>query len=128
MTASHKRAVSSRARIDRYLPHQVALPADMCTQENYQTLEKFCADLEDYATRQVQAVWPDGEERAYRLYCFATREAAEAFAAHFEGMHFNPKKDRENGSATGAWRRTDSSAMPECCGPLVMPKFFRWHP
>jgi hypothetical protein len=42
----------------------------MCTQEDYNTLESFCAALGAYATQQVQAVSTDREERASRLYCF----------------------------------------------------------
>jgi len=129
MTASHKRATSSRAAIDRDLPHQVALPNDMCTQENYWPLHNFCDSLGvRWSTRHVIAQWADGVEREYRLYCFATPEAAGRFAKRFEGTPFDPKRDREKGGTKGAWHRTDASAMPERCGPLKMPKFFIEHP
>ncbi len=129
MTASHKRERSHRAMVDTEFPFQVALPNDLCCMENHRTLMDFCERLRvPHHTRQVRAVWPDGTERDYRLYCFATRELAGNFARHFDGVHFDPSRDREKRSARGAWHRTDSSAMPERCGPLVMPKWFQQHP
>jgi hypothetical protein len=129
MTASHKRAVSKRARIDRDFPHQVALPDIMCCMENNETLMAFCDELGvDYGTRTVTAVWSPMVQRRYRLYCFPTREAAETFARHFDGIYFNPKRDRKNGSSAGAWHRSDDPTMPERCGQLCVPMFFRERP
>lgn len=108
MTASKKRESSNRARIRRTLPHQVALPEDLCCMENYDLIAKFCQRFDPPPeTLHVIAVWPNRKQAGFRLYCFATREDAEVFATHFEGTHFEPSRDREGGRVNGVWRRTD---------------------
>jgi len=97
--------------------------------ENFDLIADYLSrNGEAPATRNVIAVWSPTVQRAYRLFCFAAREPAEAFARHFDGILFDPKRDRKNGSSTGAWHRTDDPTMPDRCGPLVMPGFFREHP
>ncbi|WP_378948105.1 hypothetical protein [Mesorhizobium sp. ANAO-SY3R2] len=64
-------------------------------------------------------------EEDFRLYCFATRADAETFAAYFEGLHFDPDKDRERGLVNRAWLRTDEWKPIERSGPLELPRFFR---
>lgn len=73
----------------------------------------------------LKAKWPNGKQEAFRLYCFASREDAEVFAAHFEGVHFDPIKDREKGRVNGAWLRTDEWKPIDRSGPLELPRFFR---
>ncbi|RUZ78745.1 hypothetical protein EN943_09530 [Mesorhizobium sp. M7A.F.Ca.US.006.01.1.1] len=78
-----------------------------------------------YQTRQVQAVWPNGKYREYRLYCFAEATAAAAFRDHFEGVMFDPKRDRENGNVRGIWRRTGEYGRILDLGPLTVPEILR---
>jgi hypothetical protein len=62
------------------------------------------------------------------VHCFDNREDAEEFAIHFEGEHFNPKKDRGRGAERGMWRRTGTWVHKERTGPLCMPRFFVENP
>lgn len=130
MTAVHKRANANRAQIDRYFPHQVALPADYTCMENYGVIERFCKERfgSSPPTREVAAVWPGTIQVMMRLYCFAIRADAEVFALHFEGEHFNPKTDRGRGGERSAWKREGPAIIRERYGPLEMPKFFRENP
>jgi hypothetical protein len=73
----------------------------------------------------VIAKWPNHKVLEFRLHCFRSRQEAETFAAHFEGMHFDPVKDREGGKINGAWIRTDEWRPIERCGPLKVPRFFQ---
>lgn len=128
MTSAKTRSNAKRAHIDKNLPHQVALADDLCCMENYTLIENFCRRFDRQPqTLQVKAKWPNGKQELFRLYCFARREDAEVFAAHFEGVHFNARKDRENGRVTGAWLRTDEWKPIVRSGPLEMPRFFRDH-
>lgn len=91
MTAAKKRENMKRWHIRKNLPHQVALPNDLCCMENYDLIAVFCRQFETEPMLQhVMAKWPDGKSDDYRPYCFATREDAEVFAEHFEGTHFDP--------------------------------------
>ncbi|MER8785607.1 hypothetical protein NKH60_31160 [Mesorhizobium sp. M1006] len=56
-----------------------------------------------HLTRQVTAMWPNGKQEHYRLRRFADLASAEPFKDHFGGVMFDPKRDRENGRARGAW-------------------------
>lgn len=130
MTAVHKRANSDRARIDRGFPHQVALPSDYTCMENYTTIHRFCAERfgSQPPNRQVTAWWSTTVEVPMRLFCFASRDDAEVFAAHFDGEDFNPKTDRGRGVRRQCWQRKGVFAVRERYGPLEMPKFFRENP
>jgi hypothetical protein len=115
--------------IEREFPHQVALPAHMCCRENYTQIATFCAQNKlEFTTAPVIAKWPNRQELEFRLHCFRTRAAAETFAIHFEGVHFDPVKDREGGKPAGAWIRTDEWKPIDRCGPLRVPRFFRDNP
>ncbi|MBB4649849.1 hypothetical protein GGQ99_001571 [Aminobacter niigataensis] len=46
MTSSKKRENSKRWYIRQNLPHQVALPNDLCCMENYDLLERYCRRFE----------------------------------------------------------------------------------
>lgn len=126
MTAAKKRENARRARIRRMLPHQVALPNDLCCMENFDLIERFCSRFDPRPeTLHVIAVWPNRKQEDFRLFCFATRDDAEVFATHFAGVHFDPDKDREGGRIGGVWRRSDEWRPIERCGPLELPRFFR---
>ena len=130
MPGIHQRANAKSARIDKELPHQVALPDDICCMENFTIIAEFCRRYSyRVETKKVTAIWPNGTSVALRLHCFADRADAEAFAAHFEGEHFNPAVDYGGKRRhRGAWRRTGSWEFKEQWGPLRMPKFFRENP
>ena len=99
-------SIPAPSTIDRDVPHQVALPDDICTGSNFTLIDRF---LREHAmvcrTRAVIAIWDSGSQEQWRLHCFADREAAATFLDHFGGIMFDPKRDRENGRARGAWRR-----------------------
>lgn len=97
--------------------------------ENFYTLaEFFAAHGWSPPTLQVIAIWKCRKEVTYRLYCFDNRIDAETFADAFGGMLFDPKRDRENGKALGAWRRQGTYEEERYIGPLALPKFFRDNP
>lgn len=75
MTAAKKRETAKRWHIRKNLPHQVALPNDLCCMENYDLIAAFCRHFETEPMLQhVIAKWPNGKSEDFRLYCFATRE------------------------------------------------------
>ncbi|MFI0844462.1 hypothetical protein [Mesorhizobium sp. IMUNJ 23232] len=95
-------------RIDRDFPHQVALLDDVCVDRNFQRIHEFCKGLGvEWHTRHVIAIWPNGKHENHRLHCFADAAPAEAFQAHFGGVMFDPKRDRQGGLAKGAWKRSE---------------------
>ncbi|WP_224547795.1 hypothetical protein [Mesorhizobium sp. CA16] len=112
--------------IDREMPHQVALPDDICTGRNFTLIQRFL-DQEGLSCRirAVIAVWEDGKQEQWRLHCFADRNAAAAFLDHFGGIMFDPKRDRENGRARGAWRRKGVYQRIFEIGPLSVPEPLR---
>jgi hypothetical protein len=129
MTAVHKRANAKRAAIDRELPYQVALPEILCCMENLTPITDFCSRFARRAeTTRVTAIWPNNTRLELRLHCFANRGDTEEFADHFEGEHFNPKRDRGKGTDRGVWRRTGAWEFKEQTGPLKMPRFFVENP
>ncbi|AMX99511.1 hypothetical protein A4R29_08415 [Mesorhizobium ciceri biovar biserrulae] len=75
--------------------------------------------------RQVQAIWPNGEYEDYRLYCFAEAPAAAAFRDHFDGVMYDPKRDREKGNVRGVWRRIGEYKRILDLGPLSVPEILR---
>lgn len=59
MTSAKTRANAKRAYIDKNLPHQVALPNDLCCMENYTLIENFYRRFDRQPqTLQVKAKWP----------------------------------------------------------------------
>ena len=120
------RASPTPSVIDRDWPHQVALPDDLCTARNFTIIAKFCQERGlKHQTRLVQAIWPNGKYEPYRLYCFSDTASAEAFRDHFEGLMFDPRRDRENGKVRGAWRRTGEYTPVLDLGPLSVPETLR---
>lgn len=108
------------------MPHQVALPDDICTERNYTLIRRF---LEEQGlacrTRAVIAIWEDGKQEQWRLHCFADPAASTAFLDHFGGVVFDPKRDRENGNTRGAWRRQGAWKRILELGPLSVPEALR---
>lgn len=97
--------------------------------ENYDALARFCRRFAyTVEHKHVTSIWPDDTRVKMRLHCFASAADAEEFAAHFEGEHFDPVRDRGKGKDRNAWRRTGPPEAKEQYGPLRMPKFFQDHP
>ncbi|BCM19284.1 hypothetical protein [Mesorhizobium sp. J8] len=120
------RSIPPPSVIDRDMPHQVALPDDICTDSNYTLITRFLRERALICrTRAVIAIWEDGKQEQWRLHCFADREAAAAFLDHFGGIMFDPKRDRENGRARGVWRRQGAYERILKMGPLSVPEALR---
>ncbi|WP_139238593.1 hypothetical protein [Mesorhizobium sp. YR577] len=116
----------SASVIDQKWPYQVALPDDICTQDNFTIiLEFFVARGWRYFTRNVQAIWPNGKYQSMRLYCFADRASAEVFQAHFGGEFFDPAHDRDGNRVRGTWRRDGVWTRLLESGPLKVPPILR---
>ena len=97
--------------------------------ENHTVIMEFCRRFSHRVeTRRVTAIWPNNTRLELRLHCFANRADAEEFANHFEGEHFNPKKDRGKGKDRNVWRRSGEWQHKEQTGPLKMPRFFVENP
>ncbi|MDG4881971.1 hypothetical protein [Mesorhizobium sp. WSM4884] len=119
------RGIPPPSIIDRDMPHQVALPDDICTDRNFSLIRRFLQERGlTCRTRAVIAVWQGGKQEQWRLHCFADREAA-AFLDHFGGVVFDPKRDRENGRARGIWRRQGVYQRILELGPLSVPEALR---
>jgi hypothetical protein len=73
--------------IDREWPHQVALPAEGCSGQNYVTIQLFCDGLSLCPRRHFFR--QDGADM--NVFCFAERAHAEQFQAHFGGEFIDPK-------------------------------------
>ena len=122
MTAVHKRAKASRARIDQELPHQVALQDDLCVGRNYGLIASFCEENGlDCETRPITMRFSDGKCDHYRLHCFATPEAASLFMRTFGGELFNPRTDRGRGPLKNSWTRDFPWRRFVDSGPLRVP-------
>lgn len=116
----------SYSAIDRAYPYQVALPDDICCMHNLTLIMEFCGKRGlIHLTRHVTAIWPNGKQEHYRLHCFADLASAEPFKDHFGGVMFDPKRDRENGRARGAWHRKDGYKRILESGPLRVPEILR---
>ncbi|UVK45685.1 hypothetical protein BPNPMPFG_001244 [Mesorhizobium sp. AR07] len=89
-------------------------------------IAKFCQDRGlTFHLRSVQATWPDGKYENYRVHCFSDDAAARVFRDHFDGVKFDPKRDRENGNVKGVWRRTGEYRQILEMGPLSVPEILR---
>ena len=116
----------ANSAIDRAYPYQVALPDDICCMHNLAMITEFCRKRGlIHLTRHVTAIWPNGKQEHYRLHCFADLASAESFKDHFGGVMFDPKRNRENGLARGAWHRKDEYKRILESGPLRVPEILR---
>jgi hypothetical protein len=120
------RGIPAPTIIDREMPHQVALPDDICTGHNFTLIDRF---LREHAmvcrTRAVVTIWESGKQEQWRLHCFGHHAAAAAFLDHFGGVVFDPKRDRENERARGVWRRQGAYERILEIGPLSVPEALR---
>ncbi|RVA12734.1 hypothetical protein EN932_11220 [Mesorhizobium sp. M7A.F.Ca.US.002.01.1.1] len=88
-------------------------------------IAKFCQERGlKHQTRQVQAIWPNGKYETYRLHCFSRRNCT-GFLDHFEGLRFDPRRDRENGNVQGVWRRAGEYRRVLDLGPPSVPEIVR---
>lgn len=71
----------TNATIDRDWPHQVTIPASLCTGDRHKLMHEFCRGL-SLAPRGHTYV---ADDAYHNVYCFAVREHADAFAAEFGG-------------------------------------------
>ncbi len=127
MTAS-MRAAARKRDIRQNYPHQVALPDWLCTRENFDVVERYCAAHFDRrpATTMIEARWQGGAFETMRLYCFVRALNAQSFAAHFDGEHFDHKVERD-GKRT-YWPRPGHWAHRIRYGPLSVPRWLRENP
>lgn len=130
VSTSRSRATARERAIRERFPFQVALPDDFCVRENFKTLENFSVERFGYRaeTLRIRAVWAEGGDEDYRLYCFTSESDAAVFAEHFEGVRFDPEKDREDGRVRGCWHLPGGWSMPLRCGPLNIPRCWRENP
>ena len=123
---TRSRGIPPPSKIDREMPHQVALPNDLCTDRSFTLIRRFIEERGlKCRTRNVTAIWDGGKEELWRLHCFAESEAAAAFLDHFGGVMFDPKRDRENGNVRGTWRRKGAHQRILELGPLSVPEILR---
>lgn len=92
--AMRRKGELSPSRVDREWPHQIMLPSDDVSGQNYKVIHEFCADL---------SLCPRGhsihrEDRWHHVFCFAEKADAEKFHACFGGEWFDPTR-RAKGSS-----------------------------
>jgi hypothetical protein len=77
----------SKSTIDREFPHQVALPASDVVGAGYRPRHDFAnsrgACLRGHTFRR--------DDRDFVVFCFLTREAADAFMERFGGEYMTPE-------------------------------------
>lgn len=74
--------------IDGGWPHQVALPADVCTGRSYNVKHDFCRGL----SLCVRGHSFRRDDRDYLVFCFAEAAHAESFRKEFGGEIVDPAK------------------------------------
>jgi len=84
---AYRKGELTAAQIDRGWPHQVVLPARVCTGPNYITLRLFCDDLS--LCNRGHFFWRDST--GFSVFCFSEKERAERFEARFGGELIAPK-------------------------------------
>lgn len=80
----------TRHSINRGWPHQVILPARLCTAASYDIVRDFCLDL-SLCPRGHSVVVND---EWHRVFCFAKSEDADTFRARFGGEVFDFRRLR----------------------------------
>lgn len=94
----------SSARIDREFPYQVALSESQTMGSNYETVHGFCRGLSAAPrTQHVIRVGPGRPVEHWNVFCFAVKAEADAFAVVFDGVPFDPKRDRGKGNRKRFW-------------------------
>ena len=98
----YRKGELSSAGVDSGWPHQVALPARLCSGDNHALQREFCIRLELSLCPRGHSVF--FKDEWYRVQCFADRAHAEAFLARFGGEWFDPR-DRGRGRHWMKWKR-----------------------
>jgi len=101
---SRRKGELTAALIDGGWPHQVAVPEDACTGNNYKVQADFCREL---------SLCPRGKavfhgEQWWRVFCFSDPFHADAFRERFGGEQFNPE-DRGRGADWAQWSKPGSA-------------------
>lgn len=123
MSAEQKRATARRSELNRQFIHQVALPEEFCSHENYKVIADFCRQFAPAPrTRDITVSWSNRQVQVLRLYCFTAQKDAETFAAHFDGERCDVR------AVKGVWHRDGEPVMRERHGPLWLPRFFMENP
>lgn len=111
---SKRKGELSNAGIDRTWPFQVALHAEICTDDQFaRVLDLGCSLNAGPIWRHVIKNEVTGYQASYHLICFARREEAQAFIDSAGGRHFDPACDREKPKKCNRWtypRQTGTSA------------------
>ena len=97
---SRRKGELTATLIDRGWPHQVALPEDACTGNNYKVQADFCREL-SLCPRGKAVIHGD---HWWQVFCFSDPIHADAFRERFGGEPFNPE-DRGRGAAWAQWRK-----------------------
>jgi hypothetical protein len=101
---SRRKGEISPAVIDRRWPFQVALHAEICTDDQFAPLHGLGQSLNAAPRwRHVTKKEATGYEATYNLVCFARKEEAQAFIDQAGGRHFDPVKDREGPKNRNIW-------------------------
>jgi len=101
---SRRKGELSPATIDRRWPFQVALHAEVCTDDQFARLHDLGQSLKAAPRwRHIIKKEATGYEATYNLVCFARKEEAQAFIDQAGGRHFDPAKDREELKKRNIW-------------------------
>lgn len=108
---SRRKGEPTGALIDRSHPHQVALQDYKVMGANYDTVHGFCKGLSLHLrTQSVFAGWAGPRGCYFIIFCFSEQADAELFAAEFEGIPFDPKRDRGKGKRKRFWDRANPTS------------------
>jgi len=94
----------SNAAIDRTWPFQVALHAELCTDDQFAPVRDLGRSLNAAPIwRHVIKKEVTGYQASYHLICFARREEAQTFIDRAGGRHFDPVCHREDPKRRNVW-------------------------
>jgi hypothetical protein len=80
----------TRKIVNRDYPHQVILPASLCTGVNLDIHDAFCRDLSRAPRRHSVVI----NDEWHIVHCFAQEAHANLFRERFGGARFDPKRLR----------------------------------
>jgi len=133
MTAitSQMRLRARRREIREHYPHRVGLPHLFCTDQNFDTLNRFCIERFGHypKTEVIYGVWDGfstGQEM--RLYCFPTPEQAAEFCFCFDGIPFDEKACQKRGKDRKIWIMPGAPSHRIQHGPLSVPRWLKENP
>ncbi len=117
---SRRKGEPTGAQIDRTHPHQVGIPDHKVMGANYEVVHGFCKGLSLHnRTQTVFAGWAGPRGCYFIIFCFAEKEDAELFAAEFEGIPFDPKRDRGKGKRKRFWDVAPTGSLRTGCGETL---------